>query len=252
MRGKRFFFVQKDHTTVTYDLYQPEEQHSLNGDYTLAVCPGICNTSESVYIRRFVHQAQNHGYRVAVLNHVGALKSVPITSPRIFNYGHTKDYGGMIGDLMKRYPGTKFVCIGFSMGGNIVTKFLGEEDETLLSRVVSGISACQGYDAVAASQLLLQWENFRRFYFFAMTENMRAILRRWQKQLFVEELKREKKINEREVWSAATLVEIDEAYTRKIWGCATLDNYYKTSSSINYVDKIKVPMLGDVTTSFYH
>ena len=59
------------------------------GDITLALAPGICNSSESVYIRRVVLHAQFSGYRVAVLNHVGALKCVPVTSPRIFNYGNT-------------------------------------------------------------------------------------------------------------------------------------------------------------------
>lgn len=57
-------------------------------DVTLAVVPGICNTSESVYIRTFVHYAQCHGYRCAVLNHVGALQSVAVTTPRIFTYGN--------------------------------------------------------------------------------------------------------------------------------------------------------------------
>jgi abhydrolase domain-containing protein 2 len=56
-------------------------------DFTLAICPGIGNTSESVYIRTFVHYAQCHGYRCAVLNHVGALGSVKVTAPRIFTYG---------------------------------------------------------------------------------------------------------------------------------------------------------------------
>ena len=59
----------------------------LSEDITLAICPGICNSSESIYIRRVVYHAQFQGFRVAVLNHVGALKNVPVTSPRIFNYG---------------------------------------------------------------------------------------------------------------------------------------------------------------------
>lgn len=56
-------------------------------DVTIAICPGIGNTSESVYVRTFVHYAQCHGYRCAVLNHVGALHTVPVTAPRIFSYG---------------------------------------------------------------------------------------------------------------------------------------------------------------------
>jgi len=57
------------------------------GDYTLCVCPGIANSSESLYIRTFVHHAQTEGFRVAVLNHLGALKDVKLTSSRIFTYG---------------------------------------------------------------------------------------------------------------------------------------------------------------------
>ena len=56
---------------------------------TLAICPGICNSSESVYIRRVVYHAQLEGFRVAVLNHIGALKTLSITSPRyiyLFNF----------------------------------------------------------------------------------------------------------------------------------------------------------------------
>ncbi len=117
------------------------------GDYTLVICPGICNTSESVYIRRVVHEAQLHGYRVAVLNHLGALRNVPITSPRVFRYGDTEDFDGLVQDLGKRYPGSRLICVGFSMGGNIVAKYLGEEKEKS-DNVVAGITACQGYDVV--------------------------------------------------------------------------------------------------------
>lgn len=61
---------------------------SVTEDFTLAICPGIGNTSESVYIRTFVHHATRQGgYRCAVLNHVGALTSVPVTAPRLFTYG---------------------------------------------------------------------------------------------------------------------------------------------------------------------
>jgi len=54
---------------------------------TLLVCPGIANSSESVYIRTFVYHAQQNGFRVAVLNHLGALDDIILTSPRIYTYG---------------------------------------------------------------------------------------------------------------------------------------------------------------------
>lgn len=60
---------------------------------TVAICPGIGNSSETVYIRTFVHLAQSMGYRCAVLNHIGALPSVEVTSSRIFSYGKFKSTG---------------------------------------------------------------------------------------------------------------------------------------------------------------
>jgi len=241
LNGKRFAFRTSDGATVTYDLYQPLDKHQNDDDITLTLAPGICNSSESVYIRRVVYHAQFQGYRVAVLNHVGALKGVPVTSPRIFNYGNTTDYDGMVRQVVARYPTTKIICIGFSMGGNIVTKYLGERKS--IPQIIAGISACQGYDAYDCSQLLLQWENFRRLYFFAMTENMRAILRRWQKQLFPEELKQSKDINEKAVWAAATLQDLDNAYTKKLYGYKTIHEMYRKWSCYNYWENITVPIV---------
>lgn len=42
--------------------------------------------------------------------------------------GHTTDYAEMIKNLVKRYPTTKIVAIGFSLGGNLITKYLGETE----------------------------------------------------------------------------------------------------------------------------
>jgi len=239
--GRRHFIKLDDGALVTYDLYQPMTKNTSNDDVTIAISPGICNSSESIYVRRVVYHAQFQGYRVSVLNHIGTLKCVPVTSPRIFTAGNTGDYDAMIQDLLKRFPATKIVCLGFSMGGNLVTKYLGEKKPP--PGIIAGISACQGYDAVKASEMLLDWEGFRRLYLFVMTENMRTLLRRWQKELFPENLKKEKGINERSVWAAATLIEMDEAYNRKRLGYKNLEDMYRSWSCKTYWENIEVPMV---------
>jgi len=64
-------------------------QWFTEGSATLLVCPGIANSAESDYVRTFIYHAQQNGFRVAVLNHLGALRDVPLTSPRIFTYGQS-------------------------------------------------------------------------------------------------------------------------------------------------------------------
>lgn len=126
-----------------------------------------------MYIRTFVHYSQCHGYRCAVLNHIGALPSVPVTAGRIFTYGtanppsrrshnlltkptragHTEDYADMVANLARKFPTTRIVSVGFSLGGNLVTKYLGERDAApdavpRPGNVIGGVSICQGYNAV--------------------------------------------------------------------------------------------------------
>lgn len=49
--------------------------------------------------------------------------------------------------LKNEFPGCKFVGVGFSLGANILVKFLGECPERQ-DDFVCAISVCQGYDAV--------------------------------------------------------------------------------------------------------
>lgn len=55
----------------------------------MVICPGIGNHSEKNYIRTFVDYSQRRGYRCTVLNHLGALPNLELTSPRLFTYGKT-------------------------------------------------------------------------------------------------------------------------------------------------------------------
>lgn len=53
----------------------------------------------------------------------------------------------MVGYIKRTYPQTQLIVVGFSLGGNIVCKFLGE---SLVNqeRVLCCVSICQGYSAL--------------------------------------------------------------------------------------------------------
>ena len=60
--------------------------------------------------------------------------------------GGTDEYAAMVSEICKRYPSTKLVSIGFSMGGNIVLKYIGE-DNSRQDKFLCVMSLCQGYNA---------------------------------------------------------------------------------------------------------
>lgn len=63
-------------------------------------------------------------------------------------------------------------------------------------------------------QHMLQWANFRRFYLYVMTENMKRVLMAHHQHVLQDEVKMRYQLCERTILSAATLPEFDEAYTR--------------------------------------
>ncbi|TNN79907.1 Monoacylglycerol lipase ABHD2-A [Liparis tanakae] len=86
LSGTRKFLPMPDGATATFDLFEALGDHSTGDDVTMVICPGIGNHSEKNYIRTFVDHSQRRGYRCAVLNHLGALPNVELTSPRMFTY----------------------------------------------------------------------------------------------------------------------------------------------------------------------
>ena len=68
VNGHRVSLKLTDGALVTYDLYHAIESHPGRGDYTLCVCPGIGNNSESVYIRS-VEETEIFKSLVLIIDH---------------------------------------------------------------------------------------------------------------------------------------------------------------------------------------
>lgn len=76
-----------------------------------------------------------------------------------------------------------------------------------------------------------------------MTENMKSIILRHRHVLLSEEIRNRHKLNEHEIISAATLPELDDAFTKKMHNFQTITELYAWSSSINYLNNINTPMI---------
>ncbi|KAF2368819.1 Alpha/beta hydrolase fold-1 [Trinorchestia longiramus] len=242
IQARRCAARQEDGATVTWDVYEPTAISQFPEVYTIAICPGIANSSESLYVRSLVALASSQGFRCIVLNHIGVLPHVKVTSPRVFRYGETGDFRLMVNRYVESHPHSKLLLVGFSMGGNIITKYLGEQ-KPRPDNILGGVTICQGYHAQKALTALLGWQNMSRLYLFSMTENMRGVIIRNREVLLSEEVKRRFNIDERKALTAATLPELDEQYTRRVFGFRTVDELYKSDSSGNYLHNIDVPII---------
>jgi len=232
----------QDGATMTYDLFEPHLPHPSGEDYTLLMCPGLANSSESLYICTCVDHAQNAGYRVAVLNHMGALKSEKLTAPRIFTYGGTEEFGQMVDDVRDIYPSSKLLAAGFSMGGNIVIKYLGESPENE-AKILAGMSFCQGYSVADAVPYLLSWEQMRRVYLWAMTKHQMSLIKNHRDILLDPAVVAKYEMDPASILASSTVLEMDERYSRRRAGYSSVMDYYEHASCKNVAQNITIPTL---------
>uniref|UniRef100_A0A672Z945 Abhydrolase domain containing 2 n=1 Tax=Sphaeramia orbicularis TaxID=375764 RepID=A0A672Z945_9TELE len=242
--GIRKYLPMQDGATATFDLFEPLGDHRTGDDITMVICPGIGNHSEKHYIRTFVDHAQKDGYRCAVLNHLGALPNIELTSPRMFTYGCTWEFAAMVGYIKRTYPHTQLIVVGFSLGGNIVCKFLGE-NRVNQERVLCCVSVCQGYSALRAQETFLQWDQFRRFYNFLMADNMKKIILSHRHSLFSGSSVKVIDVDLSRLYTATSLMQIDEHIMRYVKKPVSLKEYYEKESCVN------VPLLLNVLFFFF-
>jgi predicted alpha/beta-fold hydrolase len=61
---------------------------------------------------------------------------VPITTPQLYSAGYTDDIRIALMFIAHRYPNAPLLGLGFSLGANVITRYLAEEG--LRSRLMSG------------------------------------------------------------------------------------------------------------------
>ena len=66
-----------------------------------------------------------HGIHNELVFCTGA--GVPVTSPLLYSAGHTDDTRQALMYIAQKYPHAPLLGIGFSLGANVITRYLAEE-----------------------------------------------------------------------------------------------------------------------------
>jgi len=107
----------------------------------LVVLTGLTGGSYEAYIRSILSTACRPvsegglGYRAVVINFRGCA-GVPMTSKQLYSAGYTDDLRVALMYIVKQYPNAPLLGMGFSLGANVLVRYLAEEGER--SRLLSG------------------------------------------------------------------------------------------------------------------
>ncbi|KAK7730173.1 hypothetical protein SLS57_001835 [Botryosphaeria dothidea] len=126
--------------------------------------------------------------------------------------------------------------IGFSLGANIMTNYLGEEGENCQLKAAVVCSNPWNLD-VSSQALKNSWLGLH-VYQRAMGSSMRRLFQR-----HAEEIANNPNIDEEEVKRCVYLYEFDRAVQCASWGYPTENAYYRDASSCDSMLAIKIPFL---------
>ena len=76
-------------------------------------------------------------YNAVVVNHRGGYPGLKITSPKLYWAASSWDYKEAVDHIKAKHPDLHIYGVGFSLGANILAKYLGEEsDESVVEAAV--------------------------------------------------------------------------------------------------------------------
>jgi uncharacterized protein len=212
-----------------------------NGNAPLVILlHGLTGSSQSSYIKGLQTQLFNLGFRSAALNFRGC-SGQPNNRARCYHSGETEDIHFLYRTLRQREPETAIAAAGFSLGGNVLLKWLGEQGQNLdlFAAVAVSVPLVLG---VCATKLD---NGFARLYRWNLLKELKSYMSVKLKHLEDNELLEDAtKIKELGDLSAInSFWKYDDRVVAKLHGFEDVHDYYKRSSSRQYLKSITVPTL---------
>ena len=196
---------------------------------------GLAGSYKSPYIQGLMSEAKEAGF-ATVLMHFRGCSGKENLLPRSYHSGDTADALSWINRLKKRYKNSKLYGVGYSLGGNMLLKLLGEKGkESPLNAAVS-VSAPLQLDICADAMN----RGFSKFYQYILLKDLNLSL---EKKFDKFDMNKLIKIQKKEVKNLKTFWEFDEAYTAPVHGFDSAQDYYTKCSSKQFLKYIKTPTL---------
>ena len=195
------------------------------------VLHGLEGSLESHYTGGILTALAAQGYR-AVLMYFRGCSGEPNRLPRSYHSGETGDLHTIIEHIRQRLPATPVAVIGYSLGGNVLLKWLGEQGEKAAVKTAVAVSVPFELNR-AARQLERGLSQIYQKY----------LLNKLRKSVTAKAATHPPPVPLTQLAELKTFRQFDNAITAPLHGFRNVDDYYTRSSSRQYLHRIRIPTL---------
>ena len=202
------------------------------GSRQLAIlCHGLEGDTDAGYIRGMSAALAARGWDVLAWTFRGCSPREGNRLLQFYHSGETDDLRGVIRHVADPYE--RIVLVGFSLGGNIVLKYLGEQPPD--QRIIGAVAISAPVDLAASTRALdTRWSNrlYLRRFLKTLIAKVEAKAARFPDQLDLNGIR-----------ETRTFLQFDDRYTARIHGFRDADDYWGQSSSRQFLTRVGVPTL---------
>lgn len=193
---------------------------------------GLEGSSESGYARSMVAAALERGWATHRFNMrgCGGTEHLSLMS---YHAGQTSDLLAVVRERREASARPVFV-VGYSLGGNVALKLAGELGEDARGLLAGVCSVSAPIDLAVCAEAIGRRQNF--IYQNRFLDRLKARIRcKNQLSPDVYTLEHLPKVR--------SIADFDDYYTARLFGFGTAANYFKTQSSNQYLERIRIPTL---------
>lgn len=225
----RYFDVADDARVLAHCHWQAEPRTRP----TVLALHGLEGSSSAHYMRGLADKAWAAGCNIVLLNqrNCGGTEAL---SPRLYHSGLTADPAAVVRELIDADRLPAIGLVGYSLGGNLTLKLMGEYGELPPPEVKGACAVSPTLDLACCvdalerpGNWLYQW-NFVR----GLKARMRRMAAAWPGRFDL-----------RPMTAIRSVRAFDDAYTAPHHGFAGAADYYYRAASLRVADRIRVPTL---------
>ena len=193
---------------------------------------GLEGSSTSKYVLASTKYLNSKNIDVVVVNLRGCSGELN-RYYKSYHTGETGDLDCVIRYLTKQYTYEEMALIGFSLGGNVVLKYAGEQGKKMHTLVKKVISISPPCDLKGSSIQLSKKSNY-----IYMKRFLKTLVKKVTEKgkLFPEQ-----NLNLKQLLSARNFKDFDAIYTAPSFGFKDAEDYWEKASSKAYLEHIEIP-----------
>ncbi|WP_347175226.1 YheT family hydrolase [Polaribacter uvawellassae] len=206
----------------------------VNSNTLAILIHGLEGSSESKYMLSTTNELNGKGIDTVSFNLRGC-SGEDNWLLGTYHSGKTEDVDFVVKHILDRYNYENIIIIGFSLGGNLTLKYMGEYSENISPKIKGAIATSVPIDITSSEREMDKLKNKLYLEEFLKTIRLKVLEKSYKFPDF--------KLDKDKLFKAKKFKQLEHLYTVPVFGFESPEDYWQKASSKPYLTKINKPTL---------